>query len=1280
MNGIVMNLRVVTLLCLSGFGPSVSAQDLSFGDPARLSRPVGAPGYPSRAGDLDALPGFRDPPAGYGEVPFWWWTGDPLDKDRLLWQIEQLHEKDIPGMQVNYAHQDTPGWLTYPAEPELFSEAWWDVWRFVADECSKRGMAIGLSGYTIDWPNGRSLISRTIYGDPEIQGREIKVAHRARVSAGASVALPLPPDVIGVRAYRLNGDVVEPGGIDLAPFVRDGHLAWTASPGEWEVWVFTAGRKAGTLNPMHPQAGQRVIAGFFQRFQDHASGRSAAGLNYFFHDELQFGVGDNIWTDDFNEVFRRRKGYDVFEVLPALFADMGPVTPKARLDFMDVRVQLAEERYFRPIFDWHWQRGKIYGCDQGGRGRAPQEFGDYVRAVRWYTAPGHDTPGGRADLIKGKVSSSIAHLYQRPRVWLEGYHSFGWGATPEQLMFATRENYLYGCTLLNLHGLYYTTHGGFWEWAPPCYHFRMPYWEHMDVFLKYFQRLSYLLSQGVHQSEIAVMYPVSPHQAHMDGAKATKTAFAAGEKLFRNGYDFIFMDHQSLARAEIRDGKLHVSDADYRVLVLPAMRAVRWSTLAKARQFFRAGGIVIAIDLLPEASDRAGSNDPQLDAAVEELFGATAAATGQAVRRQTSPASGMGLWVRDADQLVAEIGTLLPRDVQADKPVRALHRRIGPRDVYLVMDAPKGSDCLFRARGRAELWDPWTGENRPLHVLSQTADGTKVRMPLEGYEAQVIVFSPGRPTAAVRETDLDEVTDVHVSDGAVTVTGFASTPGRKTASVQVEEKSVTVSGRAPKPPASVVLDGPWDFELKPTLDNRWGDFRLPVTDRVIGPEARIFRYAQEDAAHPGWKSPDFDDSSWPQVTYGFGPKFWKLGPLGGDVDPSELEAALAERKRLDVSTPVRIAGKEYSWKPYAFSWRWGIEGDPGHQGYHGLKENVTDDFIALGRPKRGHNETLYVAEEAGTRYYLWTSVVAAADIEARAVAGGLKPTAVYVNGEPLAGPGARVTLRMGANPLLLRFDEPGRGHFVLEKIGAPEPAARTPLAMGWYDRPGALAYDVRAADARPVGWYRFTAAPGFRAMTVTCHGVAQGWAEGRPLRVERQQELASGAMQYRMTLGRPIPGRARVALRIEQRRGFYGGSTLPEPVKLECGPGRMATGDWSQGSALECYSGGAWYRKTVTLAPAQVQGRVLLDLGDVVATAEVWVNGRKSGVCVAPPWTVDISALVRAGDNRIEILVYNTLANHYLTIPTRYRGPLRCGLLGPVTIQTDPTVKLTGRL
>lgn len=80
-------------------------KSIEYSNPELLAPPVfNAPGYPDRDSNIDALPGFWNPPAGYGEVPFWWWSGDPLDKDRLLWQIEELHKKGITGMQINYIH------------------------------------------------------------------------------------------------------------------------------------------------------------------------------------------------------------------------------------------------------------------------------------------------------------------------------------------------------------------------------------------------------------------------------------------------------------------------------------------------------------------------------------------------------------------------------------------------------------------------------------------------------------------------------------------------------------------------------------------------------------------------------------------------------------------------------------------------------------------------------------------------------------------------------------------------------------------------------------------------------------------------------------------------------------------------------------------------------------------------------------------------------------------------------------------------------------------------
>lgn len=1218
--------------------PATAELDMSDPTIALPAAPRGALGFPSRDADLDALPGFQNPPPGYGQVPFWWWTGDPLDKERLRWQIEQLHAQGISGMQVNYAHEDSPGWPTYAAEPEIFSEAWWDVWKYVAGECSKREMGIGLSGYTLDWPNGRSLISRMIYSDPEIQGREITIAGKHRLAAGQTLARELPADTIAVRAYAVGPEAGASGPRDLAAEIREERLEWTPAAGDWEVWIFTAPRKPGTLNPIHSLAGQRVIERFFQPFQDHAPDRSAAGLNYFFHDELQFGVGDRIWVDDLPAEFQRRKGYDLFQALPALFQDVGPRTVKYRLDFMDVKMQLAQQRYFVPIFQWHWNRGKIYGCDQGSRGRNPLEFGDYFSAVRWYTAPGHDTPGGSADLIKGKVSSSIAQLYRRPRVWLEGYHSLGWGATPERLMFATRENYLYGCNLLNLHGLYYTTHGSFWEWAPPCYHFRMPYWQHMGEFFKYFERLSYLMSQGAHVCDVAVMYPVAPGQAGLGGSEAPSAAFAAGTTLMQQGYDFIFMDDESLARAEIRDGRLHISEASYRVLVLPAMRAVRWSTLEKAARFFRAGGIVVGGGSLPEASDRVGAEDAELDALVRELFGATAAEFRAGARPplQTNDGGGVGIALPQGgaagdvwSSLVARLEPLVLRDVGGDPPVKAMHRQVGPRDVYLVMSAAKDSAIEFRARGRAELWDPWTGAVRPLRVLGETAATTTVAMPLEDYEAQVIVFTPGEPPAAAP------------------------------------------SASPAKPSTAMRLDGEWEFELEPTMDNRFGDFRLPATDSVIGPEARVFRHAIEAGDTDAWTSPAFDDRSWDRVTYDFGPQFWLLGPLAADGVADGLDARLAKLGRVDPREPIDVAGQLHRWRPYRFSWRQGLEGDPGHQGWHGLKKHISDHFLCLGKRENALNEFKYVPEAAGSRYYLWTSATVARATVARIATSQqregerphasevLAPAAVYVNGARVEDLEQAVALQAGANPVLVRYDRAGRGYFVLNRQATQPPRPeRSPLSMRWFDDPTVIRFDVHAGG-NPAEWFRFTAPPGLRAMTITARGGVEAWADGQPLRK---------ASQGRFETSCPLPRAASVALRVRPETGFCGAAVFPQPIRLECGPGLAAPGDWSQAGTLECYSGGAWYRRTVTLTADQAAGPCSLDLGKVVATAEVRVNGQRAGIRVAPPWRMDISPQIKPGENRIEILVYNTLANHYLTIPTRYRGDLTSGLLGPVTL------------
>ena len=274
-------------------------------------------------------------------------------------------------------------------------------------------------------------------------------------------------------------------------------LTGTSARSPWKVICVFPEKVIPSFDPMHPQSGKAYNHYFFDKFEQALPDKGSGRLNFFFSDELNFRLSGNLWDSGFAEEFKKRKGYDIIPYLDALFVNAGPNAPKIKLDYNDVIVSLSEENFFEPVYRWHQDRGMIFGCDHGGRGRDVTEFGDYFRTQRWNQGPGSDQPRLSKDIIKAKVASSIAHLYKRPRVWLEGFHSSGWGTSSADVTDAIFANFVAGYNLLSFHGLYYSTMGGWWEWAPPDNHFRMPYWNQIDPLMGCIQRLSYLLVTGL---------------------------------------------------------------------------------------------------------------------------------------------------------------------------------------------------------------------------------------------------------------------------------------------------------------------------------------------------------------------------------------------------------------------------------------------------------------------------------------------------------------------------------------------------------------------------------------------------------------------------------------------------------------------------------------------------------------------------------------------------------------------------------------------------------------
>jgi len=100
------------------------------------------------------------------------------------------------------------------------------------------------------------------------------------------------------------------------------------------------------------------------------------------------------------------------------------------------------------------------------------------------------------------------------------------------------------------------------------------------------------------------------------------------------------------------------------------------------------------------------------------------------------------------------------------------------------------------------------------------------------------------------------------------------------------------------------------------------------------------------------------------------------------------------------------------------------------------------------------------------------------------------------------------------------------------------------------------------------------------------------------------------------------------------------------------------------------YSGSAVYERSFSIPREYVGKKLVLDCGQVGVVAEAWVNDKSAGTRVWLPYSFDISRLVKAGENRLRIVITNTMENERAV--ENHAPKLQKiepnGLIGPVRI------------
>ncbi|WP_350347567.1 glycosyl hydrolase [Agromyces sp. G08B096] len=896
---------------------------------------------------LDAL--FDAPPRRFGPTPLWWWSGAAVTEDRLAWQLERFDEGGIHNLVVINLAPAGPLFGALADDPPWFSETWWDRFRLTCEIAAERDLRVWF--YDQIGFSGANLQGQITSVHPDAAGRSL----RFREAAVADGRVPLHGGEALVGAFDPRGRRLD-SAADGAVTGRDGEV----------VRVVVSAPTA--FDYLAPDAVARIIDlvhGEYDRRVPEHLGRAIAGS---FQDEAPAA---NAWTDRFAEEFRSRRGYDLLDHLPSLFEGASTEARKIRGDYHAVRAALAEEAFFRPLARWHEERGMLIGADQANPARAgyptqaTQLYTDYIRTHRWYGAVGSDHEGD------AKIHSSIAHLYDHPRVWMESFHSSGWGGTLADTYDWLLPLLRSGANLYNPHATYFGTAGGWFEWAPPSTDWRQPYWEQYPAFSRAVARIASIMSWGVYDAEVAVLHPTATAQAgltldlpvdhfgdgilggaaysDLDAAQEHYLALVGSTNWFhprigaldRERVAFDVIDDDSLTREPLDGAAVRVSAQRYRAVVLPGATVLEEPTARRLLELLDAGGRVIVVGADPQFAAGRGGDDAVVAALVRHAR----------LERQADAAAA----ARSLNELRGH--------AEADVPL--LVRRSGRDGAALVTGAfpgasePKGGTDPGAARGRAPLDPGRYARDRRVTVRARVdeamvldpATGVRSRPRVESDgDVSTISFGTGGAPAVIlvwREADGGGGAD-HGSDRSPAVDLAPVVPER---------------GRERRVP----VDVPWTGELRPTLDNTWGDFALPVGTDVAALQIWSFDWQERGAG-----GDEFDDGGWLRVRATFGERVRTLGPVPvehapGPLSATEVAAVLAGDRAL--------AGADWTRRVHSTS-RGAADLGRGTLGNKGI---VPEGFVRLPAGGAGEVALVRTIVETGLRGEVELVVGAGAD-------------------------------------------------------------------------------------------------------------------------------------------------------------------------------------------------------------------------------------------------------------------------------------------------------------
>ncbi len=561
---------------------------------------------------------FKNPTSEYRGTPFWAWNCE-LDKEELLWQIEQLKKMGFGGFHMH----SRSGMAT-----EYLSEDFFDLVKACVDKAEQEDMLAYL--YDEDrWPSGAA--GGIVTKNRKYSQRNIKITVTPDESAVDFAEAVNTGKTYFVCAY----DVMlnDLGELEEYQYIKDISCSKDERAVRWYVYSFVTEpsgwyNNQTYLDTLSKEAVDKFIEVTHEAYKNHVGDKFGKSIPSIFTDEPNFSSKGTLdfaldrrdiclpWTFDFDETFKNQYGYSILEKLPELFWELpnGKISV-ARYNYHDHITQRFVDAFAANYGNWCRKNGIYFTghvLEEQSLASQTASVGETMRFYRHFGIPGIDILCDKREFTTAKQAQSITRQDGKEGVMSELYGVTNWDYDFRGHKFQGDWQAAMGITLRVPHLSWVSMKGEAKRDYPASINYQSSWYKEYKYIENHYARLNTALTRGKPIVKVAVIHPIETYWLHWGPKESTADVrnmldeqFMQTNRWLLSGLmDFDYICESVLPEqiGKISD-KLCVGEMEYSAVVISGCETLRSTTVDILEKFRKAGGKIIFVGDAPKYID-----------------------------------------------------------------------------------------------------------------------------------------------------------------------------------------------------------------------------------------------------------------------------------------------------------------------------------------------------------------------------------------------------------------------------------------------------------------------------------------------------------------------------------------------------------------------------------------------------------------------------------------------------------------------------------------------------